>query len=232
MQIRAENVGPRSTTDLVFNELYEDIVSLRLLPGAKISEAEIAKRMGVSRQPVRDAFNRLVNLDLLLIRPQRATTVRRFSITEISNTRFVRLAVELEVVEQACAVRSDQFAEALDDNLSQQQAAVDAGQEDTFHALDYAFHKLICDFSGRPLAYEIIEKCKRQVDRLCLLSLGRDHEAQAVLDDHRAIAEALKAGSVNKARAQVRRHLGRLDDTIAEIYQKNADFFEDPTEAM
>ncbi|KKK71856.1 hypothetical protein LCGC14_2909720, partial [marine sediment metagenome] len=67
----------RTGVDVVANHLYEEITSLRLLPGAKISEAEIAARFGVSRQPVRDAFSRLENLDLLLIRPQKATEVKR-----------------------------------------------------------------------------------------------------------------------------------------------------------
>ena len=94
----------RTSTDMVFNALYEEISTLKLLPGTKMSEAEVANRMGVSRQPVRDAFNRLGNMGLLLIRPQRATVVRGFSMDEIQNSRFIRLAVELEVIREACAV--------------------------------------------------------------------------------------------------------------------------------
>ena len=79
MQEIAEKFERRTATDIVFSELYEDITSLNILPGTKLSESDIAKRFGISRQPVRDAFNRLEHLDLLLIRPQRATEVRGFS---------------------------------------------------------------------------------------------------------------------------------------------------------
>ncbi len=226
MQGSGDSLVARTTTDMVFDQLHEEIVTLDLLPGSRISEAEIARRMGVSRQPVRDAFNRLGNLDLLVIRPQRATTVRRFSMEQIDNTRFVRLAVELEVVERACAVWDEACAAALDENLAEQKASIDAGNTDQFHKLDYRFHELICEFGGRPLAFELIQQCKRQVDRLCVLSLGRAEEVSAVLDDHKAIADALNSGTVDDTRAIVRRHLSRLDDTINQIYEVHSDYFE------
>ena len=91
----------RTSADIVFETLYDRIVSLGLMPGEKMSEADIAEQFGVSRQPVRDAFNRLGNMNLLLIQPQRATLVRKFSISDIAASRFVRLAVELEIAKTA-----------------------------------------------------------------------------------------------------------------------------------
>ncbi|MGB5556853.1 MAG: GntR family transcriptional regulator, partial [Paracoccaceae bacterium] len=49
----------RTSVDVVFDYLYEEIADLRLRPGDKISEAEIAAQFDISRQPVRDAFSRL-----------------------------------------------------------------------------------------------------------------------------------------------------------------------------
>ena len=91
----------RTSVDEIFEELHEQIVTLQLKPGDRISEAEIATRFSVSRQPVRDAFSRLVNLDLLLIRPQRATEVKRFSMRQIEKSRFIRSAIETEVLRRA-----------------------------------------------------------------------------------------------------------------------------------
>lgn len=226
MQEAAEIFERRTTTDVVFDQLYEEIVSLNLLPGAKLSEADVARRFGVSRQPVRDAFSRLGNLDLLLIRPQKATEVRGFSMRRIANARFVRLAVELEVIRHACSVWGDSHADILEQNLKQQQQAIDTGQTDNFHVLDYQFHKLICELGGRPLAFETIEDCKRKIDRLCVLSFGRENESAVLLADHRKLAQALKNGSVEDATAIARQHLARLDDTIADIHQSHAEYFE------
>ena len=50
----------RTSVDVVFDTLHNAIVTLEMLPGDKISEAEIAAQFSVSRQPVRDAFSRLV----------------------------------------------------------------------------------------------------------------------------------------------------------------------------
>ncbi len=216
----------RTTTDLVFDSLHEDIVTLKLLPGSKLSEAEVSRSFGVSRQPVRDAFNRLANLDLMLIRPQKATEVRGFSMDRIAHARFVRLAVELEVIWHACSVWDDRRAEVVELNLELQQQAIESAELETFHALDREFHKLICELGGCPLAVKTIEECKQKVDRLCMLSLGRGREAATLLKDHRELAHALKEGSVANSTAIVRRHMGRLDDTIAEVRRMHAEYFE------
>lgn len=76
------------------------------------------------------------------------------------------------------------------------------------------------------MAGETIEECKRKVDRLCMLGLGRAREAATLLDDHRGIARALAGGSAQEATAIARRHLGRLDETISEIRRTHSEYFE------
>lgn len=132
----------RTSADEVFDQLQPDIVSLRLLPGTKLSESEIAKQSNVSRQPVREAFIRLNALGLLTVRPQKATLVRKISIQEILNARFIRTAVE--VVRKACLKSTDSNYEVFEANLLAQTKAAKGNDTDAFHALDYDFHKEIC----------------------------------------------------------------------------------------
>ncbi|MEM8751065.1 MAG: GntR family transcriptional regulator [Pseudomonadota bacterium] len=221
-----ENLQRRTTTDVVFEQLHEEIASLTILPGAKLSESDIAQRFGVSRQPVRDAFNRLENLDLLLIRPQRATEVRGFSMKRIAHARFIRLAVELEVIRQACSVWDSTCVDTLEQNLQLQRQSLAGGQSDQFHQLDYQFHKLICELGGCPMAFETIEECKNKVDRLCVLSLDRKDESATLFDDHEQLAEALKNGAVEDATRVARQHFARLDDIIADVHKKHSEYFE------
>lgn len=221
-----DRLEQRTTTDVVFGCLHQEIVSLTLLPGTKLSEAEVARRFGVSRQPVRDAFNRLGNLDLLLIRPQRATEVRGFSMERIAHARFVRLAVELEVIRRACKVWDDTRAQVLEQNLTAQAEAIEAGWADEFHALDAGFHKLVCELGGCPLSIGTIQECKQKVDRLCRLSLGRAREAATLLEDHQRLAHALRGRSEDAATNIAREHLARLDATIAEIRDTHSEYFE------
>ena len=226
MQGLVEQFHRRTATDVVFDELHAEIVSLTLLPGTKLSEVEIARRFGVSRQPVRDAFNRLENLDLLLIRPQKATEVRGFSMHRIAQARFVRLAVELEVIRHACEAWDSDDTRALNLNLEQQRQSVEENQAEKFHTLDYQFHKLICDRSGCPGAFDMIQACKQKVDRLCMLSLVKDTEFVSLVDDHQQIANALESQSTDDAFAVVRQHLSRLDKTISEIHESHSEYFE------
>ncbi len=225
MQDITSTLDRRTTADVVFDRLHGEIVSLEILPGTKLSEAEVARRFGVSRQPVREAFSRLGNLDLVLVRPQKATTVRGFSLQRVAHARFIRLAVELEVLNRACTVWDASRAATLQNNLEQQQQALKEAP-DQFHALDFEFHKLICELGGCPLAVDALTECRQKIDRLCALSLANQHEAATLLEDHKKLAAALKARSLERAIAIARQHLSRLDSTIEKIHGTHSGYFE------
>lgn len=216
----------RTTVDDIFEYLHEEISSLRLRPGDKISEADIAAQFGVSRQPVRDAFSRLANLDLLLIRPQRATEVKRFSTREIEKSRFVRAAVEAKVLQFAAEKCDQAAADTLEASLVQQRKVIAEGDYHKFGALDYAFHKTLCNIAGVDFAFEVISEEKAKVDRLCILGLSKDERMPQLLQDHEDIAGAVKKNDANAAVAAGMLHLSRLDGTLLDIAENNADYFE------
>ena len=226
MQEAAQPLTPRTTTDLVFDYLHAKIQSLELRPGTRISEAEVAADLGVSRQPVRDAFNRLGNLKLLKIRPQRATRVSGFSLPHIQNTRFLRLAIELEVLREACLKWDADRAQALRCNLDLQHQTIAQDRLSEFHRIDYDFHELLCVLGGRPLAFEKVAQCKQEVERLCVLSMYKSGEAPGILEDHESIASALGKRDFDKLEKVVRRHLSRLDCVIAAIHEEHSEYFE------
>lgn len=217
----------RTSVDVVYDHLYEKIASLGLRPGDKISEADIAAQFGVSRQPVRDAFSRLENQGLLLIRPQRATEVKRFSLREISKSRFVRAAIEAEVLRRAAQHCDAVGAAKLDASLLHQAAVVSTNDHESFTQLDYEFHKTLCDVAKVDFAFEVIKQEKASVDRLCMLSLSKENRMAQLLEDHKAITEGIKAGDPQAAVDAGMLHLSRLDATIAAISSANADYFDD-----
>lgn len=216
----------RTSVDDIFDFLHAEILSLNLRPGDKISEADIAARFGVSRQPVRDAFSRLANLDLLMIRPQRATEVRRFSMREIVKSRFVRAAVETEVLRRAATLCDATGAALLDAALAAQDRVIQNRDLDGFGALDYDFHRTLCDIAKAEFAFDVIMAEKSKVDRLCMLGLSKEDRMPALVEDHRAIATAVKAHDAKTAVETGMRHLSRLDETIAHISQTNESYFE------
>lgn len=218
--------GRRPRVDDIFDYLHEEILTLRLLPGDKISEADIAAHFGVSRQPVRDAFSRLANLDLLLIRPQRATEVKRFSSRDIEKSRFVRAAIEAEVLRRAAKGCDAQGAALLDAALADQETAKKDKDPDRFRELDYAFHKVLCEIAGVDYAFDVVLSEKAKVDRLCMLGLSKEDNMSELVSDHRRIAEAVKNNDPERAVELGMLHLSRLDETIADISQTNAQYFD------
>lgn len=221
------DAGRRTSADDVFERLRSDIVSLRLVPGTKLSEVEVARQSDVSRQPVREAFIRLSNMNLIQVRPQKATLVRKISMQEILNTRFIRIAVEVEVVRKACITAGDSDFRDIDRNLKQQKRAATRQESDRFHELDYEFHRLVCVAANSEFAFNTIAANKSHVDRLCMLSLANKAAMMELYQDHFDIAEALRARRERDSIKLTRYHLSRLDETVEDARKNHPDYFED-----
>lgn len=216
----------RTSADIVYDTLYDEITSLVLMPGNKLSEAEIAQRFEISRQPVRDAFNRLGNLGLIRIQPQRATVVEKFSLNAIEAARFARLAIELELVREATLRWSNTTSEAFEKNLAEQRSAARDGDARMFHTLDEEFHALIADIAEQPEAHELVLQKKAMVDRICVLSLKKAHEMEELVSDHNAIFQHMERNEAQKAVDVMRQHLSRIEKTIQSVHKEHAEFFQ------
>jgi DNA-binding GntR family transcriptional regulator len=219
---------PASTaTDQVFHALYTKIISLELAPGAKVSEAEIARSLGVSRQPVRDAFYRLSELGFMLIRPQRATTVTYISPQALLDARFIRCALEVECLRAAVDRATDENIGQIETLIAAQQAAIHADDKIEFHHLDDSFHELICDIAGHPKAWGIIHDQKVHLDRLRYLSLTIG--AQSALDDHFAILDCFRNRDADRAEKELRKHLARILGVLEQVIDSHPELIEFPT---
>lgn len=216
-----------TAADEVFHHLHDRIVSLKLVPGTRISEVEIAREFNISRQPVREAFIRLANLNLLLILPQKFTVVRGFSSEKIKRSRFVRMATECEILRRACRLASKKQLEVLERDLENQINS--AKQKDTkrFHSLDYDFHSHLCDAGDCSFMFSTISENKAMVDRLCVLSLTEPATMAELVEDHRQIVSALTQRDEPTLIIAITMHLSRLDETIQGIKKSHADYFED-----
>lgn len=216
---------PQSTTDQVYDALFEALVTLRLAPGSKVSEMEIAKQLGVSRQPVRDAFFRLSQSGFLSIRPQRATLITKIADTAVLQAAFVRAALEAACIRDlAATIRDDELAE-LDALLADQQAAIDAGQRRRFHELDDQLHLRMCQMSGHGYVWPLIQDRKAHIDRVRYLSLSFGQ--QDAFNQHLDILAALRARDPDRAETVLRDHLSRIRTILPIIRAGNRAFFED-----
>ncbi len=215
---------PRTITDQIFELLYERVVNLTLPPGAKLSEAEVAAQMGVSRQPVRDAFYRLSQMGFILIRPQRATTVTPISEQAVLQAYFIRTALEEACMRVAAERLSAEQLMDLDALVDRQEAVLKAGQRDAFHALDDQFHRDICAGAGLEFVWTLVKENKGHMDRARYLSLT--YGANTAWQEHRQILSALHARDPDAAAAAVREHLSHIQSIIARLHVDRPEVFE------
>ena len=220
-----EPLNRPSVADTVFDELHSQILLLELPPGTKMSEVEVAKALGVSRQPVRDAFYRLSKLGFLSIRPQRATLVSQISSTGVLQARFVRNALEAETVRTACRVLTPADHAALDIILEKQRQAVEARDAVSFHGFDDQFHKEICERSGLGFAWDIIRENKAHMDRVRFLSLS--FASRDAFNDHLEVMDAIRVRDEERAMHHMRIHLSRIKEQIVRIRADHERYFAD-----
>jgi DNA-binding GntR family transcriptional regulator len=208
----------------VVGALRDEIVTMALKPGDVISESDIAGRYGVSRQPVREAFIRLAQQGLLLIRPKRATVVKKISPEGVRQSRFIRESIEVEIVRRVAANPGDAAA-VLKALIIDQEAASEADDHRGFHTLDELFHRTLARLAGVEYAWQLIDDHKMQLDRVRYLTLGVS-SSRVAIGEHKMIAAAVAAGDVPRAEAAMRAHLARAEILLSQTISDFPDYFE------
>lgn len=208
----------------VYSLLRDRIVGMSLLPGERLSEAEIARLLDVSRQPVREAFIKLSEDGLVDIRPQRGTFVCRISQDAVGEARFVREAIEADIVRHLAGQRDAALIARLHAELAEQEAT---SEEDAagFIRLDERFHQLLAEAAGNPFAWSVIRDIKLQMDRVRFLSMAR-FPMRKLIGQHRAIVDAIEAADRDAAEAAMRAHLREILQDLPVIGREHPDYFE------
>ena len=207
----------------IADSLRDAIVCLELKPGDTISESDIGARFGVSRQPVREAFIQLAEAGLVRIRPQRPTEIVKISVREVLNARFVREALETAVIVKAATAGPSLERNHFDAMIERQTAMAIGENYRTFHELDDAFHREIARLAGCDFVWKLIDAQKMQMDRVRYLSLL--YNRTPTVGEHRRIADAILDGDAERAVAEMREHLGKMDTHIRQIREAHREFF-------
>lgn len=220
--------GPAiSITGRVFDTLKRQIVELQHKPGDSLSEAEVARQLGVSRQPVREAFIKLAEVGLVQVRPKRGTFVRLISQREVDNARFVREAIEVAVVRKAAASAGPDRLNQLAGLIEAQDETARAGHLSAFLDLDDRFHRTIAEAVDCEYAWSIVEDLKVQFDRVRFLSLPGATRLHTLVEQHRAIVAGIAANDPDAAEAAMRVHLAEVLISLPKIAAEHAELFAD-----
>lgn len=210
--------------------LRTQIIRNALPPGHRLSEAEIARAAGVSRQPVREAFIKLAEQGLVQVLPQRGTVVSKIDYGAVLDARFLREAIEADI----CAIlahRPDRgLIRSLRTQLLRQREAID-GPPEAFTQLDERFHRTLAEGAGKESAWRLLEGLKSQMDRVRFLALGHAPVA-ALVDQHALVVDAIEAGEVPAVRRAIRGHLRSVLRDLPDIRAANPHVFDLPPEGL
>lgn len=205
---RVARQGGRAS-DRVYDAMVHAIRSLRIPPGAAISEQELAGQLGVSRTPLREAITRLADVGLVEVVPQVSTYVARISLQEVREAWFVRESLELAAIGVICH-QSVRDVSILRAEIRNQRAACTTGDLDAFFVSDEALHSKIFELSGYGGAWRAVVRMKVQLDRLRRLSVPDVRAVTELVDEHEVIVDALELADVAAATTHLQTHAGRV----------------------
>lgn len=198
-----------SAVDWAHGALFKAIVSLRLPPGEKLSRKHLAKWLGVSLTPLRDALLRLELQGLVETRAQSETRVALIDAADLHVLQFERVAMETEIVRRLARRKASmQPARAA---LTAQKAALAADR----HApkLDLAFHEALFAAAGLQRAFERFQLRYAQFERCLNVAPPSPQALAQACDFHQQILDRIEAGDAKGAVFAMRAHLS--DDTAA-----------------
>ncbi|PPC74998.1 GntR family transcriptional regulator [Pokkaliibacter plantistimulans] len=209
----------------IFQHLRQAIVTLKFKPGQSLSEKEISLQLGVSRQPVREAFIMLSEAGLVDIMPQRGTLVIKISLEAVKTARFIRETLEVAVAKEACGKLNGAFFLRTRALIAQQKMAAEAEDFEEFLSLDEAFHKSIALEIGMQRVWELVESQKAQMDRVRFLSLPGASPMRKLIAQHEAILDALEKGDKSACEEAVKQHLSEVLSVLEPLSLAFPDYF-------
>jgi DNA-binding GntR family transcriptional regulator len=219
---------PRTATASarIYADLRAELISMQRLPGAVISEAEIALSYGVSRTPVREAILKLADDGLVEIFPQSGIYVSRIPIAALPEAILVRKALEETTARLAAERATPSQVLTLHAIVERQREADAARDSDAFHDADERFHAGIAEVAGHPGIWTLIQQVKLQADRYRRLTLPQVGRIGDAIIEHQAILAAIEARDPARARLAMESHLERLLRDISATQSINPEFFD------
>lgn len=202
-------------------QLQEAILSGRIPPGGRIVEAELARQMGVSRAPVREAARRLESLGLLVSRPRHGFAVRTVSPKQVNDLYEVRIQLELLGAALACQHASDAELAQLDARVDDMVARAEALTTVERVALDLDFHLTISALSGNDYLHRLFDNMQAEVRMFLALSADSYGDLKDLAESHRPIAHALARRDVAAVQHALRFHLEDAKAHACALFSKN-----------
>ncbi len=195
--------------DRVANLLAEAIMAGRIRPGARLSESTIARDMGVSRAPVREAARLLESSGLVEYHTNRGFFVQTVSSAALDNLYEFRIVIERAAIARLVAEGADDTLPRLHAQLRELYRVAEAGEDMVRQVeADMQFHRLICQGSGNPRFLTVFDQIANET-KLGLILIGRLYDdPHRMAETHEPIIDAIAAGDTDAAVNAIDYHIG------------------------
>lgn len=212
-----QDISDHRRTDRVREALEEMIVEGRFADGERLDEVSLSKSFGVSRTPLREAFQALAASGLVEIRARRGAFVRFPSLEDV-----VEMFEVMAEIEALCGRHGARRMTALDrvameTALRACEEAAAQNDIEAYYRANHDFHAAIYHASGNRFLASEAERLHRRLKpfrRLQLRVRGRIRESLA---EHSRIFEAMVAGDEASVSAELRRHIAVQGDGFADL---------------
>ncbi len=200
--------------DVVFNALRESILHGELQPGSRLIEVDLAQQLGVSRTPIREAIHKLEQEGLVKMLPRRGARVANISEKNVHDVLEVREALESLAAELAVRritpqekIRLRQLEADFSASIGDKNLAVIAQKDEAFHDMIYQATK------NQKLQF-VISNLREQMYRFRLEYIKDEKSRKLLVEEHRAIADAIIKGETEQAKAISEVHIQNQEAAI------------------
>jgi DNA-binding GntR family transcriptional regulator len=196
----------RSVVGLAYDEIRSLIVTGALPQGARLGQADLADRFGISRGSVREALRRLAGDGLVEFEVNRGFFVADSGLDDVRNRLEARLVLEPGIARLAAARRSEMDLEAMLETI---EAELAARTSDAAHDASRAFHVAVAAATGNQAFVKLLDALWiADIGRRLLAQRRRSAEWQGSdIEEHHAIVEAIEAGDGDRAAELMRAHV-------------------------
>lgn len=196
-----------SLTEPVYDHILNMILNLELRPGDKVPETAIAKDLGISRTPVRDALRKLEGEGLVNIYPNRFVEVATFNEADITNLGLMRIAIDTMAIRLAIFRGSNEEFYNLKAIADKCTEAKNSGNRLERIRNDYLFHLNLGMLAKNP----VLEKYQTHLLRQMEVMLSYKYiDVVSASVGHHAIVEAMIDRDEERAVQLITKHLGEF----------------------
>ncbi len=194
-----ELIKQKSLAEHIVEDLEQKIISRTLRPGQRITEEALCKTFGVSRSPVREAFQILENRGFVVREPRKGISVAKITPQEAEDIYRIRASLDGLATSLAVQKRTPEFMKKLRKMHEQMIRAAENESCTTYQNLNQKFHSLIITTCGNPRLIQQIDNFDKQTMRYRLAVASGPGWMSNSTRIHTAIVDAIEAGDAEAA---------------------------------